>query len=149
MFIVERFNGRLPGYMGQENAFSFCHVDDVVQGHIAAMNKGRPGERYLLTGDNASFKDVFDMAAIITGMAKPGFRIPLFLIEMYGWLCVLVSRITGKLPLISPPTVEVLRHQWAYTFEKAKTELDYNPRSLKQGLTEMLPWLKSLGMIKY
>ncbi|GFQ01586.1 putative dihydroflavonol-4-reductase [Phtheirospermum japonicum] len=149
LLLVERFNGRLPGYMGQENGFSFCHVDDVVQGHIAAMNNGRPGERYLLTGENASFKDVFDEAAMITRTAKPRFRIPFFLIEAYGWLCVLVSRITGKLPLISPPTVDVLRHQWAYTCEKAKTELDYDPRSLKQGLTEMLPWLKSLGLIEY
>ncbi|KAL3644147.1 hypothetical protein CASFOL_012079 [Castilleja foliolosa] len=149
LLLVERFNYRLPGYVGQENGFSFCHVDDVVQGHIAAMDKGLPGERYLLTGENASFKDVFDEAAIITRTAKPRFRIPLILIEAYGWLSVLVSRITGKLPLISPPTVDVLRHQWAYTCEKAKMELDYNPRSLKEGLTEMLPWLKSLGLIKY
>ncbi|CAA0816870.1 NAD(P)-binding Rossmann-fold superfamily protein [Striga hermonthica] len=103
LLLVERFNGRLPGYMGQENGFSFCHVDDVVQGHLAAMNKGRPGERYLLTGENASFKD----------------------------------------------TVDVLRHQWAYSCEKAKLELDYNPRSLREGLSEMLPWMKSLGLIKY
>lgn len=45
--------------------------------------------------------------------------------------------------------VDVLRHQWAYTCEKAKKELDYNPRSLKDGLTELLPWLKSEGLIKY
>ncbi|KAG8377634.1 hypothetical protein BUALT_Bualt08G0053400 [Buddleja alternifolia] len=149
LMLVERFNGRLPGYMGQENGFSFSHVDDVAQGHIAAMEKGRPGERYLLTGENASFKNVFDLAAIITQTAKPRFRIPLFLIEVYGWLSVLVSRITGKLPFISPPTVDVLRHQWAYSCEKAKVELDYNPRSLKEGLLEVLPWLKSLGLIKY
>ncbi|XP_011083866.1 uncharacterized protein LOC105166261 isoform X2 [Sesamum indicum] len=147
--LVERFNGRLPGYVGQEKGFSFCHVDDVVQGHMAAMTKGRLGERYLLTGENASFKDVFDMAAMITQTAKPRFRIPLFLIEAYGWICVLFSRITGKLPLISPPMVHVLRHQWAYTCEKAKTELDYNPRNLREGLAEMLPWLKSLGLIRY
>ncbi|KAL3845176.1 hypothetical protein ACJIZ3_002579 [Penstemon smallii] len=149
LLLVERFNGRLPGYLGAEKGFSFSHVDDVVQGHIAAMNKGRVGERYLLTGENASFKDVFDLAAIITNTGKPRFRIPLLLVEAYGWLSVLFSRITGKLPLISPPTVYVLRHQWAYTCEKAKLELDYNPRSLKEGLTEVLPWLKSLGLIKY
>ncbi|KAK4429013.1 Anthocyanidin reductase [Sesamum alatum] len=147
--LVERFSGRLPGYIGQENGFSFCHVDDVVQGHIAAVTKGGLGERYLLTGENASFKDVFDMAAMITQTAKPRFHIPLFLIEVYGWLSVLFSRITGKLPLISPPVVDILRHQWAYTCEKAKTELDYNPRSLREGLKEMLPWLKSLGLIRY
>lgn len=147
--LIERFSGRLPGYVGEEQGFSFCHVDDVVQGHIAAITKGRQGERYLLTGENASFKDVFDIAAEITQTSKPQFQIPLFLVDAYGWVCILFSRITGTLPLISPPVVDVLRHQWAYTCEKAKNELDYNPRSLKEGLTEMLPWLKSSGMIKY
>ncbi|KAK8642516.1 hypothetical protein V6N13_011857 [Hibiscus sabdariffa] len=148
--IIERFNWRLPGYIGRGNdRFSFSHVDDVVEGHIAAMEKGRPGERYLLTGENASFRHVFDIAAIITGTARPKYNIPLGLIEVYGWISVLFARITGKLPLISPPTVHVLRHQWAYACDKAKLELDYRPRSLKDGLEEMLPWLRSLGVIKY
>ena len=102
--IIERFSGRLPGYIGSGNdKCSFSHVDDVVDGHIAAMEKGRLGERYLLTGENASFKLVFDMAALITGTKKPSFSIPLWAIDAYGWLSVLVSRITGKLPVISPP----------------------------------------------
>ncbi|CAI0558182.1 unnamed protein product [Linum tenue] len=113
------------------------------------MEKGQLGERYLLTGENASFKQVFDMAAVITGTSKPKINIPLWAIEVYGWVSVLVSRITGKLPLISPPTVRVLRHQWAYSCEKAKNDLGYNPRSLKDGLLEVLPWLKSLGVIEY
>ncbi|CAN1273975.1 Putative dihydroflavonol 4-reductase [Linum perenne] len=148
--LIERFQGRLPGYIGSGyDRYSFSHVDDVVQGHVAAMEKGQIGERYLLTGENASFKQVFDMAAVITGTSKPKINIPLWVIEVYGWLMVLVSRITGKLPLISPPTVRVLRHQWAYSCEKAKKDLGYNPRSLKDGLLEVLPWLKSLGVIKY
>lgn len=148
--LIERFNWRLPGYIGQgSDRYSFSHVDDVVEGHIAAMQKGRVGERYLLTGENASFVDVFDTAAGITGTRRPMFNIPLWLIEAYGWVSVFISRITGKLPLISPPVVSVLRHQWAYSCEKAKEELDYKPRSLKEGLEEMVPWLKSLGLIKY
>lgn len=102
--LIERFNGRLPGYLGQGNdKYSFSHVDDVVEGHIAAMHKGRVGERYLLTGENASFVDVFDTAADITGTRRPIFNIPLWLIEAYGHISVFISRITGKLPLISPP----------------------------------------------
>ncbi|CAF2031628.1 hypothetical protein Bca4012_080819 [Brassica carinata] len=148
--IIERFSGRLPGYIGSGNdRCSFSHVDDVVDGHIAAMEKGRLGERYLLTGENASFKLVFDMAALITGTNKPSFSIPLWAIDAYGWLSVLVSRITGKLPVISPPSVNVLRHQWAYSCDKAKLELGYNPRSLREGLEEILTWLKDLGLIHY
>lgn len=148
--IEERFNGRLPGYIGYGNdKFSFSHVEDVVDGHIKAMRKGQPGQRYLLTGENASFMHVFDVTAIITETKRPILNIPLWVIEIYGWLSVLFSRITGRLPLISPPTVRVLRHQWAYSCEKAKRELDYNPRNLKEGLEEVLPWLQNLGYIQY
>ncbi|KAF3326500.1 vestitone reductase [Carex littledalei] len=148
--LIERFNWRLPGYIGKgHDISSFCHVDDVVNGHIAALRKGKLGERYLLTGQNASFVQIFDMAATITKTSKPLFHIPLGLIEIYGWILVFFSRITGTLPLISYPTVRVLRCQWAYSCEKARRELGYNPRSLEEGLNEMLSWLKSLKQIKY
>lgn len=139
------------------------------------MEKGQAGERYLLTGENGSFNQVFDMAAVITGTRRPILSIPMWVIEAYGWLLVFLSRITGKLPLISPPvsfscfitflfqyrscsyfsslmlnqTVHVLRHQWEYSCEKAKMELDYKPRSLREGLAEVLLWLKNLGLIRY
>jgi NAD+-dependent farnesol dehydrogenase len=75
----------------------------VVNGHIAALRKGKFGERYLLTGENASFVQIFDMAAAITRTKKPYFHIPLWMIEIYGWILVFFSRITGTLPLISHP----------------------------------------------
>jgi NAD+-dependent farnesol dehydrogenase len=102
--LIERFNGRLPGYIGDGyDRESFCHVDDVVNGHIAAMEKGRVGQRYLLTGENMSFVQIFNMVANITNTRAPMFHVPLWLIEAYGWISVFVSRITGKLPLISYP----------------------------------------------
>lgn len=102
--LIERFNWRLPGYIGKgHDISSFCHVDDVVNGHIAALRKGKLGERYLLTGENASFVQVFDLAATITKTSKPLFHIPLGLIEIYGWILVFFSRITGTLPLVSYP----------------------------------------------
>ncbi|PKA63790.1 Dihydroflavonol-4-reductase [Apostasia shenzhenica] len=148
--LIERFNGRLPGYIGRgSDVFSFVHIEDVVSGHIAAMHKGRPSERYLLSGENASFVHVFDIAAAITKTRKPWLHLPMWLIEIYGWISVFFARVTGKLPLISYPTVRVLRHQWAYSCDKAAEELGYSPRSLKEGLKEMLCWLKNSGMIKY
>ncbi|KAI7735031.1 hypothetical protein M8C21_024832 [Ambrosia artemisiifolia] len=148
--LIERFNGRLPGYIGNGNdRFSFSHVDDVANGHIQAMEKGQPGQRYLLTGENASFTQVFDIAADITNTKRSWINIPLFVIELYGWLSVLFCIITGKLPLISPPVVYCLRHQWAYSCDKARRELNYKPRNLTQGLQDILPWLKKSGFIKY
>lgn len=114
--LIERFNGRLPGYVGYGNdRCSFSHVDDVVEGQIEAMNKGRLGEKYLLTGENASFKHVFDISAAITGTKKPWFNIPMWAIDVYGWLSVIFARITGKLPLISPPVSSMLPGQTSTT----------------------------------
>ena len=102
--LIERFNGRLPGYIGDGyDRESFSHVDDVVSGHIAALEKGRVGERYLLTGENASFVQIFNLAANITNTKPPKFHIPLWVLEIYGRISVLFARITGKPPLISYP----------------------------------------------
>ncbi|XP_062216623.1 uncharacterized protein LOC133916795 isoform X2 [Phragmites australis] len=148
--LIERFNGRLPGYIGKGyDRESFCHVDDVVSGHIAAMEKGRVGERYLLTGDNMSFMQIFNLAAKITNSKPPKFHLPLWLLEIYGWISVFVARITGKTPLISYPGVRCLRHQWAYSCDKAKKELGYAPRNLTEGLSETLLWLKNEKLIKF
>ncbi|KAJ1687244.1 hypothetical protein LUZ63_018634 [Rhynchospora breviuscula] len=148
--LIERFNWRLPGYIGYgHDISSFVHVDDVANGHIAALRKGKLGERYLLTGENASFGQILDMAATITKTSKPYCHTPLWLVEIYGWISVFFSWISGTLPLVSYPAVRALRHHWAYSCEKARRELGYNPRSLNEGLTEMLSWLKSLKKIKY
>lgn len=107
--MIERFNGRLPGYVGDGNdKMSFCHVEDVVAGHIAAMHRGRVGERYLLTGENASLMHVFDLAADITETRRPWFHIPLWLVNIYGWISVFFAHITRKLPLFSYPVCSLL-----------------------------------------
>ena len=100
--MIERFNGRLPGYVG-EGKMSFCHVDDVAAGHVAAIQRGQVGERYLLTGENASLEFIFDLAAVITKTRRPFFHIPLSLVYIYGWVSVFISHVSGKLPVISYP----------------------------------------------
>lgn len=60
-----------------------------------------------------------------------------------------VTILSGGIFLGNEQSVKVLRHQWAYSCEKAKVELGYNHRSLREGLEEMLTWLKSLGLIHY
>ena len=101
----------------------------------------------------------------LIGLQPISLSITLFLFE---WMCHL-AQIASFFPLYSTffhlyhslqhrlttlcsileQAVKVLKHQWAYSCEKAKVELDYNPRSLKDGLAEMLPWLKNLGLIKF
>ncbi|CAN1252812.1 Putative dihydroflavonol 4-reductase [Linum perenne] len=148
--LVEHFKGGLLGRIRfGKDMFSFSYIDDVVKGHIAAMEIGKVGETYLLTGHNVSFAQVFDIASKLTSKPKPRITFPLWVFEILGWLLVLRSRFTGQLPLISPPVVHAFRREWGYSCEKAKLDLGYNPRDLEDGLLNVLIWLKGLGLIDY
>ena len=102
--LIERFNGRLPAYIGYgDDKFSFSHVEDVAAAHVVAIEKGRIGEKYLITGENGSLNLVFDLAAAITRTREPKFHIPLWLLYLYEWLSVFYALLTGRTPLISYP----------------------------------------------
>lgn len=106
--MIERFNGRMPGYLGNGNErFSLCHVDDVVVGHLTAIKVGKIGEGYLLCGENLSLSHAFNLAASLTNTAPPKFQLPLWLLEYAGRLCELWSSfgawsgISHQTPLIT------------------------------------------------
>eukprot|EP00250_Pteridium_aquilinum_P033169 c5273_g1_i1 orf=237-1271(-) len=147
--VKDRCNGRLPGKLGAgHDRFSFCHVDDVAQGCISAMEKGRIGERYLLTGENASFNELFSHVDRLRGRNSYQFQIPLWSLEMVGWVSVFWAKLTGHTPMISYPMVRVFKRQWAYSHEKAKQELGYQSRPLREGIAGFLNWMEDSGHIK-
>ncbi|KAG6556437.1 hypothetical protein Mapa_002380 [Marchantia paleacea] len=148
--LIERFSGRLPGYLGKgKDKNPLCHVDDVAFGHIAALTHGRVGERYFLCGDALSFREIMNMAADYTKTSRPIFSIPLWLLEIYGrTLCFFAKRF-GFMPTVTPEAVAVLRKKWIYSSEKAERELGYRSRPAAEGLAEVIVWLKDLKLIKY
>ncbi|EFJ13516.1 hypothetical protein SELMODRAFT_234795 [Selaginella moellendorffii] len=148
--LIERFNWRLPGYIGfGHDKFSFCHVEDVAAGHIAALERGAPGERFILGGPNKSLEDVFNISASLTGTRRPWFHIPLWLVYVYGYVSTVFARIAGVEPVVTHPAVSVIKQQWAYSSAKAERLLGYKPRSLEDGLAEMLVFLKDRQLITY
>lgn len=146
--IKQRCTGRMPGKIGRgQDRFSFCHVDDVAQGCVAAMSKGRTGERYLLTGENTSFNEVFSLVDNLRGRNSFQFQIPMWSLEMAGWLSVFWARVSGATPIISYPMVRVFKKQWCYSHEKAKRELGYQNRPLREGIAQFLNWMECSGHI--
>ncbi len=125
---------RLP-FTPSHAEVSWAYVDDVVMGHYRAMQKGRPGESYILAGPTHSFLEAFDEAARITRRKPPPIRVG-------PGLILLSARLTGLVEhAISIPmhlTAEALRVTAGCTliasYEKARRELGYEPRSLHQGL---------------
>jgi len=121
---------------------SYVYIDDIVNGHILAMQKGRSGERYILAGVNASYNEFFDLLAKITGKKISLIKMPVWLMMIAGNAMQLYTNITGKPPLLTPPWIKKYYHNWSLSSEKAQRELGYTYISLEEGLKKTVDWLK-------
>jgi farnesol dehydrogenase len=121
---------------------SYVYIDDIVNGHILAMQKGKSGERYILAGVNTSYNEFFDLLAKITGKKNSLIKMPVWLMMVAGNAMQLYTNITGKPPLLTPPWIKKYYHDWSLSSEKAQRELGYTYISLEEGLKKTVDWLK-------
>ena len=121
---------------------NYVYVEDVINGHIQAMNQGRSGERYILGGDNISYNDFFDLLSDISGKHFRMFHVPFYLLQTAASLMELRARLTGAEPLLTPPWVKKYLHDWELSSEKAERELDYTVTPIDLGMSKTLDWLK-------
>ena len=142
--ILNFLQERLP-MLPNQTGYCWAHVDDIAQGHILAMQNGRIGESYIIAGEPHRIADAFKLASEITGK-RPPMVIPH---KVFGLLSVLVRPFDGLLPPMY--TSEGLRVIAGVTYwgdnSKAKLELGYKPRPLREGWGEtLLHEMKLLGI---
>src|SRR5262249_930649 len=120
------------------------YVDDVADGIIAALSKGRAGERYILGGDNLTIKELAALTLEVLGTSKPTLTFP------NGFIRALTAFATAvKLPLpYNPAVIPYGIRYWFMDSSKARKELGINFRSAKASLEPTLAWLTSAGYIK-
>jgi farnesol dehydrogenase len=121
---------------------SYCYVDDVVQGLVDGMEKGRDGERYLLGGVNASFNELLQIVSRISGVYTRLWHVPFLLLEAFSQAQLFVANTTGKPPMITPDWVRKYQYHWAVDSSKAQRELGYHIRPLEDGVARTVAWLR-------
>ena len=124
---------------------NYVYVEDVVTGHILAMNKGLSGENYILGGSNESYNELFSKLSFLMGKKYQMAHLPLWLMLLVSELMIGFAKITGKEPLITPPLVKKFMHEWNVSSTKAIRELGYTPVNLNLGLKNTLEWINSLS----
>jgi nucleoside-diphosphate-sugar epimerase len=127
------FNGSLPYYGPGEMGISPTYVDDLAAGIVAAMDRGRVGERYVMAGDNLRFSEAIAIAARAGGHRPPRLRVPTMLLRAAGRLLPNGGRLAGQ-----PPNLrEIVRASAGVTYwadsSKAESELGYRSRPLSAG----------------
>jgi nucleoside-diphosphate-sugar epimerase len=129
----------IPGN-GQSSG-NYVFVEDVVTGHLQAMENGIPGERYVIGGENISYNRLFQMISEISGITHRLFHIPLWTMLTTAGLMKITAGITGRAPLIVPGLVRKFNHNWIVSSDKAIRMLGYSPLSASEGLTRTIEWL--------
>ena len=136
--LIQYLRRRLP-MVPKRTAFCWAHVDDVARGHALAMEKGRPGQTYIIAGPPHTLIEALETAEQITGIRAPRLRASPSVLKA-------LARVMGVLetvvPLPESYTAEGLRTTAGVTYlgdnTKARRELGYDPRPLRDGFTETL-----------
>ena len=121
---------------------SYVHVDDVVDGHILAMQKGRAAQRYILSGENASYTTFFNTLAKVNGKKHFLFPLPVWIMVLVGYGMMGITKLTGRPPLLTPKWIRKYLYDWSLDCGKAQNELGYTYRSLEEGLQQTVDWLR-------
>jgi dihydroflavonol-4-reductase len=130
-----------------EGGISIADVDDVVRGHVHAMERGRVGERYALGGENLSYEQVIDALSELTGLAPPVKKAASSLV-FSAQLARLGTRWSGKVPVFDAAGLRRYAdaHVWIDS-AKAKSELGYEFRPARQALMRAVRWFLEQGFV--
>lgn len=142
--VVQVARRRLPAVV--RAGMNVVHIADVVEGHLAALNRGRRGERYILGGQNIMVQALVKEIAAITGVQAPMILLPPWLVRSVAlparWFSPFI-----ELP-ISPETFNLAGYRFYVSTHKAVTQLGMDPpRSVQEAIRDTYTWFKSIGAI--
>jgi dihydroflavonol-4-reductase len=144
--IVEAARGQMPAFV--DTGLNIVHVDDVAEGHLAAAEKGRIGERYILGGENMPLAEILAEVAQAVGRRPPWLRVPHGVLFPVAIGAELAARVTGRDPFVTLDGVRMSRKKMYFTSEKASHELAYSPRPARQAIADAVTWFEANGYLK-
>ena len=144
--IVEAASGRMPAFV--ETGLNLVHVDDVAAGHLAALDHGKIGERYILGAENVSLAGMLADIAHLAGRRAPSLKLPRRALYPIAYGAELFARIRGAEPFITVDGLRMARHHMFFDDSKARRELGYSSRPYREGLADAVRWFRSHGLLK-
>jgi dihydroflavonol-4-reductase len=144
--IIEAAAGRIPAFV--DTGLNLAHVDDVASGHVAALDAGRIGERYILGGANVLLADMLADIARLVGRRPPTLRLPQAAIYPIALGAELLAKMSGVEPFVTLDGLRMARHHMFFDDSKARRELGYTSRPYRDGLCDAIAWFRSHGALK-
>lgn len=138
--IISFMKGELKTYV--DGAYDFVDVRDVAEGLILACENGKNGESYILSGEQITVHELLLELEKITGMKAPSFKVPLGIVKAASRISPLYYKLTGKEPLFTSYSIEVINSNSKISSAKARNELGYSPRPIKKSIKDSVEWFK-------
>ena len=120
---------------------NYVFVEDVAKGHLLAMQNGEPGERYILGGENLSYRQFFDLIGQMTGRTRWLIPLPEGLMTGAAQTAMGIHDLFGVPPFITPALTRKFTLNCPLDISKARKKLNYEPLSFEEGIKRTLEWL--------
>jgi dihydroflavonol-4-reductase len=142
--VVDFLKKKFPAYV--DTGLNLVDVDECAHGHIAAFEKGKSGERYILGGENLTLKQILDKLGVITGLPSPKIRVPYVMALATGVVDELVTgRLLGKEPRATIDAVRMGRKKMFVTSAKSGRELAWKSGPVDGALGRAVRWFQANG----
>jgi dihydroflavonol-4-reductase len=143
--VLEAARGKIPAFV--DTGLNLAHVDDVAEGHIQALERGRIGERYILGGQDLSLRQMLAEIAALTGRKAPTTALPRVPLYPLAVIAEGVAQITGKEPMLTRDALKMASHHMFFSSAKAERELGYRARPHTEALADALAWFRQAGYL--
>jgi dihydroflavonol-4-reductase len=144
--VVDFLKRKFPAYV--ETGLNLVDATECARGHISALERGKPGERYILGGENLTLKQILDKLGKISGLPSPKIKLPYFFAYMTG---VVDEAITGRMlkrePRATVDTVRMGKKKMFASSDKAERELGWKIVPVDGALRRAVEWFQSNGYV--
>jgi len=144
--IVQAANGGMPAFV--DTGLNLVHVDDVAQGHLLALDKGRIGENYILGGEDVRLQEMLAAICALVDRKAPRLRLPRAPLYPLAWCSEAVARFTGKEPMLTVDALNMSKYHMFFSSKKARDELGFTARPYQQAIADAVAWFRQAGYIK-
>jgi dihydroflavonol-4-reductase len=143
---IDFASGRIKAYI--DGAYDFVDVRDVAHGLILAAEKGRRGEVYILSGEQITVPALMSILERLTGVHAPRVKLPAWFAEATADLGLLYYRMTNTRPLFTRDSIRTLTSNSLVSSAKARRELSYTARPIRESIADSVRWLKENGLLE-
>jgi dihydroflavonol-4-reductase len=143
--IADAAFGRMPAYVG--TGLNIVHVDDVAEGHVLALERGKIGRRYILGGENLTMAELLTIVDNFTGHPQRRVRLPIAALWPVALAGEASARLTGREPRVARDHLRMARKLMFFSSARAEAELRYRARPAEAAVADAVTWFRAHGSV--